>query len=184
MSRENMMRLANVMGLDTAKAAHSLAIVDCLKEIKDFDRFLGFCRAKRSGVEYVTRTERLDVLQVKFLNILHEEALAKERDKAGSFAVELDKKVSMCRLFVQEKACGWAMVVVEGEKYFNPYELKSLKDIGSVSCVVDLCETHRLREQIARKYMQEVEKKLLKTNNAIASPRVMALLENSIGEKI
>jgi len=174
---ETTYRIANIFGLDTNKAQHTVAILDALNGIEKLDEFVVFCRDKKHGIEYASKTEKLDMLSAQFKSLEEDKRLALTYDKAKSYAENLSHKVRECRTFVEEKECNFVVVVVGSEKYFKDHELKALKEVGSVMLVIEYSRQNKLKSEIEKLYMSKIKQKSL---GCSGNKDVKALLKNTI----
>ena len=96
MNRAEMIRLANVAGLDVENPQHLVAITDAIQEVGNelCMAFVEFVRRRKDGVEYQSKVERLDTLVSAFTREAEEE---KVKDRANSFAYRLTQKVKAIR---------------------------------------------------------------------------------------
>ncbi len=153
------MRLANVMGLDSATPQHNIALEEALHGIAHPEEFIEFCRSRRAGIEFVSKVERLDILASQFKS---EHTRSKV---AQSFSDALAAKVKQARTVVKNAlsegvAAPFSSVRKEGERYFSVKELKALAAVGSPYTIIELSERGKLADEI-KKAFEAAERKAL-----------------------
>ncbi len=149
-------RLANTVGLDTKDQQHSVAIKEALFGIEDPEAFLEFCRDKKNGIEYQTKTERLDTLATKYKKLQTEAKLP--HDTAKHFSKNLANKVHQARTFIKNQIelgnkRPFSSLQVDGHKFFTDKEINALAGIGSVSFIIDLSETGELEDSLIQLFL-------------------------------
>ena len=111
---QNLYRLANIMGLNTDNMQQTVALKESLVGINDVDEFLDFCRDKKDGIEYSTKTEKLDTLSTMYKKLQHQKSLP--HDTAKTFTHQIVEKVEAVRIHIKNK-------IAEGDdrKQFTDY---------------------------------------------------------------
>jgi len=175
--KEATYRIANIFGLDTNKAQHTVAILDGLNGIENIDEFVTFCRTRKHGIQFASKTEKLDTLSFQFRKIEETRRMALTNNKAKTYAETLSDKVKECRNFVDDAGCDFSVVVVEGEKYFKEHELNALKEIGSVMLVIEYSRQHKLKIEIEKLYISKIKQKSLGSKE---NADVKALLNKTV----
>jgi len=148
--------LAGVMGIDITKPEQAIFLGETIKGINDLQDFISYCRNRKEGIEYVTRTERLDILATRYKKEQTDLLLSEKIKKGESYAEKLAEKVKQCRNLVEEAGCRWSAVRYEGEKYFEEHELRALKEIGSEPVVIEYSRMHALAEKIHELYADKI----------------------------
>lgn len=153
-------QLANIMGLDTDKAQHNLALKDTLHRVTDKKAFVEYCRRNKDGIEYATKTEKLDTLATRFKKLEEEAKLP--HNKADGFCETLTQKVEEVRTFIkdnQEVIIGFRNIKLEEAQYFTDQECKALEETGSIRLIIELAETHKLKEALKKVFMDKFQEK-------------------------
>jgi hypothetical protein len=152
------LRLANIVGLDTDNAQHSVAIDESLYGVEDQEAFLEYCRDKKDGIQYATKPERLDTLATKYKKLQAQAKLP--YDLANSFSSELIKKVETARTYLKNEIevgnhTPFSRLKVDGEKYFTKKEINALSGLGSARYIIELSEQNTLQEELIRLFMDK-----------------------------
>lgn len=180
------MRIANILGLDADKAQHNVAIEEALHGISNIDDFIAFCRSNRDGIEYVTKTERLDILATKYKKKLFDAEVSKRLDGGKAYADILARKVRETRNIVEEKACLFRDIRKDGERYFKDHELRALAEIGGTWSIIEMSRTGELRDRIFDLYKDKIKDKV-RTEKQIAGKQpvkqVASFVEKALGGK-
>ena len=154
--------LAGVMGLNLSDVNHAVFIAESTKDIEDIDAFIDFCRDKKEGIDYATKTEKLDTLSQMYKKLQDQAKIPMETAK--SFTRRLTYKVEECRTFVKNQIelgnlTPFSMITVQGDKYFTPKELVALHGIGSPALVIELSEQHKLGANLMALFMSKFKSK-------------------------
>jgi hypothetical protein len=156
---EHVYRIANIFGLDVNRAQHSVAIVDAIRGIEDIEGFIAYCREKKHGIEYASKTEKLDMLSAEYRSREEERKLESARSNAERFAATVAGKVKECRNFVEEEGIDFSQVGVNGEKFFSEKEVRALELLGSPIYIVELSRVSRLEEELVKLYREMAGRK-------------------------
>ncbi len=145
------LRLANVMGLDIKNAQHSVAIDEALFGIEDPEAFLEFCRQQKEGIEYQTKTERLDTLATRYRKNIEDAKIP--HDTANKFSDNLAEKVHIAKSFIKNQIelgnpRPFSTLRVDGKPYFTQKELTALTKLGSISYLMHLADTSELKQKL------------------------------------
>ncbi len=160
-------RLANVMGLDADTPQHNIALEEALHGIAHPEEFIEFCRGRRAGIEFVSKTERLDILASQYKS-------KHTRSKVSqTFSEALAGKVKQVRTVVKNALsegvpAPFSSVMKEGERFFSVKELKALAAVGSPYTIIELSERGRLAEEIKKAFEAAERKALGQKRDAVA----------------
>jgi len=150
------LRIANLFGLDINNAQHSLAIVDAMQGISDTAEFIEYCRSRKGGIEYATKTEKLDTLSHKYKQKQIDSQLEQKYQNGDAYSKRIAEKVKACRNFVEEAGCKFSEVWKDGERLFEDHEIRALKEVGSPTVVIELSRRHTLAAKISELYADKV----------------------------
>jgi hypothetical protein len=161
MNRTELIRLANVAGLDVENPQHVVALTDAFLTVgeENVPAFVDFVRRRKEGVEYQNRVERLDTLANAYVREAEE---AKVRDRAASFAYRLTEKVRSIRVsYINARAEGKNLDFSSfrkagtSEPYFADKEVRALEAVaGGLSGAITLFEIGKLEDALSGKYIQ------------------------------
>ena len=162
-------RLANITGLDISNAQHSVAIDEALIGISDTEAFIEYCRDKKDGIEYATKTEKLDTLATRYKRLQEQSMLPTGQAEESSTA--LAQKVEAARVYLKnEIEVGndkpFSRLKQDGERYFSDKELEALAEIGSSRYLIELSETHELKNALSKLFISKYVK--VKKYNALS----------------
>lgn len=177
---ENLFRLANIFGLDADNKQHSLAIADALKCIQDQHGFIEYCRQHKAGIEYVSKTEKLDILAERFKTVEIDARLAESYKKGDKYAVALTKKVKECMSSVEDAGCEWRNIRLGGKAFFEKHELRALSEVGSTTVVIEYARTAKLADEIAELYKNKLKQKERKTLAGGTQKDVLKLAKTAV----
>jgi hypothetical protein len=148
--------LAGVMGLDLSDVNHAVFIAESTRGINDINDFIQYCRDNKSGIEYATKTEKLDILSTRYLKQQEDIILGAKYLQGEKYARALSAKVKECRNFVEENYIEFKNLSVAGEKYFKDHELRMLEKIGSKQVVLEYSKTNTLASKIYDEYAKAI----------------------------
>ena len=138
--------LAGVMGLSLENINTAIFVAECTKDIEDIKLFIEFCRKHKDGIEYSTKTEKLDTLSIRYKKQQDEAKIPLER--LNGFIATLDGKVKESRNFVEDKNIEFSELVVKGVKYFSKKELEALKSCGSNLGIIEASRVGILKDNL------------------------------------
>jgi len=98
---QNLYRLANIIGLDTTNAQHTVALEEAMLGIEEVEAFLEYVRDKKEAIEYATKTEKLDTLATMYKKLQANAKLPHET--AMNFSKQLTHKVEQARTFIKNQ---------------------------------------------------------------------------------
>jgi hypothetical protein len=175
MNEVDAIRLANLFGLDVNNAQHTLAIADALTGVDDPADFIEFCRSRKHGIEFVSKTEKLDLLAAEYKSRPSRAA----KITAGEFSDRLAGKVATVRTIAKNAwreghAAPFSSIMRDGEWYFSLKELKALAKIGSPPVIFELSERGELADEIRKEFEKAVVAAAIerKDAGALAAPAV------------
>jgi hypothetical protein len=149
--------LAGVLGLDISKAEHALFIAESTKNIINIDDFIRYCRNNKTGIEYATKTERLDILTTRYLQQQEDTILNAKYKQGEEYAKVLAAKVKSCRNFVEDNYIEFSQLGADGKKYFKDHELRMLERLGSKEVVLEYSKINKLSQQIYDEYIKAIQ---------------------------
>ena len=151
--QQSWIKLANVLGLDINSKQHSFAIADAHARLNNVggigDAFIEFCRDKKEGISFATKTERLDTLVTRYRKKLVTDAVKKNASKHLSFILNLVKKVEDTRNIVESNFCGFSNIYVDKKPFFSVQELKALASVAnSTHLIIEYSRDGSLLERL------------------------------------
>ncbi|ADV47045.1 hypothetical protein [Nitratifractor salsuginis] len=171
--QKSLISLANVAGLDINNAQHTVAIADAVKGISDIEDFIEYVRVHKAGIEYATKTERLDILASRYKQEAAAAAVSKD---AATFSSRLAEKVKMVRTAIKnEWAEGRHAMLANvrdketGAPFFTDKELRALVAVaGSTLAVIEMSERDTLQEALERMFIaRKTQKRIANTSAAV-----------------
>lgn len=165
----NVERLANVMGLDINNKQHTVAIIDAFYGVVSKEDFIEYCRNNKDGIEYATKTEKLDTLATRYKRELEREQLADKLKDGEKYSEHLAQKVKQTQNIIEEKSCMFRDIRLNGDRYFADHELRALASIGSTSAIIELSRLGKLADAVYDLYADKIQQKAKTGNNSIAS---------------
>lgn len=176
-------RLANIIGLDTGSAQHNIAIVEAIHGVDDMEAFFEYCRDHKEGIQYATKTERLDTLATKYKKLQNQAKIP--LDTAASFSKSLAAKVEQARTTIKdlnEKGVKkpFAAIRLNGDYFFSEKEQNALKELGSTLYVVELSETHQIAEKLMDLFVSKFQSKTKYAALTEGQKKVSALIVEAI----
>jgi len=179
------LRISNLMGLDSKSAQHGVAITEALHGIEDTEAFYQFLEDKKNGIEYETKPERLLTLSRMYKRLQANAKLPHET--AMNFSKQLTLKVEQARTHIKnqielgnEKPFSTTGNPNGEGKFFTDKEIKALSGLGSSRAIVELCEQHKLEDNLMQlflgRYVAKSKYEALTSNQT----KVKHLLENTI----
>ena len=158
MSRANIIILSGIMGLDLSDPSTALFVSQTIVGIEDIDTFIEYCRDKKDGIEYSTKTEKLDTLATKYKKLQKDAKLP--HDTARSFSKTLVDKVNTARptiknLIEQGVMRPFSSLILHGDKYFTDKEIKALGGIGSSSLIIEYYEQNILEDKLISLFLSK-----------------------------
>ena len=154
---QKLYRLANIAGLDIDNLQHSLCIADAMNMVVGYEEeFIEYVRFFKSGISYVTKTERLDMLAVKFQTQKQNELLSEQREKAGIFTRNILEKLRISKNWIKENRNKYKLneIFADNERVFSDKEVNAINAIGTINLVIELYETGKLREELKKIYIK------------------------------
>jgi hypothetical protein len=179
---QNLYKLANIFGLDADNTQHSIAIVDALNGINNQEEFIAYVREHKSSIEYVSKTEKLDMLAGRYKDIELDLRLKESYKKGDKYAVTLAKKVKECMNAVEENCCKWKHIKLDGNPFFEEHELRALDEVGSVMLVIEYERTAKLVDEISKLYKNKLKQKERKALAGGTQKDVLKLAKSAIKE--
>mgnify|MGYP000223841195 CR=1 FL=1 len=64
--KTQMIRLANVFGMDIDKEQHQIALLDAISEVSDPSDFIEYCREHKNSIDYANRIDKLEALYTRY----------------------------------------------------------------------------------------------------------------------
>lgn len=184
--------LAGVVGLDLSDASSAVFVVECTKGIVNFDMFIEYCRDKKEGITYTTKTERLDILANRFKKLEEAERLKDKRATGDAWTDAIVTKVSQYRTTVlnaiahEEYMCSGREIGLRHLKHvdtkellFSAKELNALASVGSTKDVLAFCEDRSLKTKLMASYMSSFKKKASYMALGQGTKKVMSLVSMS-----
>jgi len=157
---QNLYRLANIIGLDTTNAQHTVALEEAMLGIEEVEAFLEYCRDKKEAIEYATKTEKLDTLATMYKKLQANAKLPHET--AMNFSKQLTHKVEQARIHIKnqmelgnEKPFSTTGNPNGEGKFFTVKEIKALSGLGRSSVIVELSEQHKLAESLMQLFLSK-----------------------------
>lgn len=155
---QKLYKIANIVGLDSRNTQHTMAITDAIEGVGDIDRFIEYLRRNKNGIQYETKTEKLDTLSTKYRKIIEDEVLSAGYTKGEQYARALAYKVKQCRSTVEFNNCDFINIQTDGQKFFKEHELRALEATGSRNTVIENSKLNRLAGEIYAFYVQSLKK--------------------------
>jgi len=180
---QNLYRVANIFGLDVDNTQHTVVIGDALQGIGNQDAFIEYCREHKSSIEYVSKTEKLDMLAGRYKDVELNARLAESYAKGDKYAVTLAKKVKESMTTVEDNCCKWKHIKLDGKPFFEEHELRALDEVGSTSVVIEYARTAKLVDEIAGLYKNKLKQKERKALAGGAQNDVLKLA-NTVARKM
>jgi len=176
-------RVANIFGLDINNAQHTVGISDALQGINNQDAFIEYCREHKSSIEYVSKTEKLDMLAGRYKDVELDARLAESYAKGDKYAVTLAKKVKECMSTVEDNYCKWKHIKLDCKPFFEEHELRALDEVGSTAVVIEYARTAKLVDEIAKLYKDKLKQKERKALTGGTQKDVLKLA-NTVARKM
>ena len=148
-----LLRLANIIGLDIEKEQHQVALYDATTGIDDINSFLEFCVDKKDGIEYTTKPEKLMTLSARYKKLQADSKVP--LDVAKTFSDRITDKVKNCRTFIEDSDTKFLNLVVDGHHYFEPKELRALATLGSTMHIIELSKIGELKDELMKKFIEK-----------------------------
>jgi len=175
--------LAGVMGLDLSNANHAVFVAETTRGIEDMDAFIEFCRDKKDGIEYSTKTEKLDTLSTMLKKLQTDASLP--HDIAKTFSKQLTGKVLQARTYIKNQMEDgnqrpFSTLGDENGKYFTDKELNALSGLGSSAVIIELSEQHKLEESMTELFLSKYIAKSKYEALTSGQQQTKHLIENAI----
>lgn len=175
-------RLANIVGLDTTNAQHSVALQEAMHGIKDPEAFLDYCRDHKEGITTYGKNEkpeRLDTLASRYKRLQDQAELP--TDQAELSAQKLCDMFDKVRLILKNaldegRAPKLKNIKADDHQYFTDAQAEALEKIGSLAYVIDLCETGELKDRLIDLYLEKYIKKSKYSSLTEGQRKVKALI--------
>jgi len=184
--------LAGVVGLDLSDASNAVFMSEVVKDMRHLDMFIEFCRDKKEGITYTTKSERLDILANRFKKLEEKERLKDKYANGDAWTDGIVWKVSQCRTMLinarahEEYMCsgkdiGFKHLVKpeHKEKLFTNKELSALHSVGSTTDIIGYCEDGSLKSKLMAVYMAAYKRKSSYKALGLGAKRVMSLVSMS-----
>jgi len=180
---QNLYRLANIMGLDTENTQHTVLLKESMHDIDDAGAFLEFCRDKKEGIEYSTKTEKLDTLATMYKKLQNKAKLPHET--AMNFSKQLTHKVEQARTYIknqieQGNERPFSSLTVDGHKFFTDKELKALSSLGRSSVIIELSEQLKMEDSLIKLFLSKYITKSKYKALTDGQQQVKHLIQNAI----
>ncbi len=158
---QNLFRLANIVGLDTTNAQHSVALEEAMFGITDQEAFLEYCRDHKNEITTygkIEKPERLDTLSTRYKK-LQDQALLPYEDAELS-ARTLSALFLNVRMYLKnEIEIGrdpkLKMIRLGGDPYFTDKQAEAIDQIGRLAHIIELSETNELTEALRQLYLSK-----------------------------
>jgi len=153
---QNLYRLANIIGLDTTNAQHTVALEEAMFGIEEVEAFLEYVRDKKEAIEYATKTEKLDTLATMYKKLQANAKLPHET--AQSFSKQLTKKIGMIKTIAKNKLEIGDEVDLSkfkggGDSLFSVKEVSAIKELGRMEAILEMHDMHRLEDELMKLFL-------------------------------
>lgn len=162
---QNLFRLANIVGLDTNNAQHSVALEEAMFGIDDQEAFLDYCRDHKESITTYGKNEkpeRLDTLATRYKK-LQAQALLPHADAELSSRTLTDLFDNVRMWLKNEIEVGrdpdLRKITLGGDRYFSDKQADAIDQIGRVAHVIELSERNELTEALTQLYLSKFVKK-------------------------
>jgi len=163
MNKTELIRLANVMGMDINNEQDKIAVYDALNSVSVPSDFIEWSRARRDTVTYANRREKLTILHTRYKNEVDDIPIdtieSATRLTVGKF------KIAIGHLRDNEEKLEGHLekVIVDSKPYFEETEISRLMAIGTLRKCISAYEVGSLYEEL---YNVSVKRYLVSKNNA------------------
>ena len=169
MKRTEVIRLANVIGMDIDKEQDQLALVDALTSVSVPSDFIEWIRTMRDTVQYSNRREKLTILHSRYKKKIDDIPID---SIASQTKITVDKfKVAVYFLRDNEIALDGHLERFkdDGKQVFDNSEISRLKAIGGLRNCISAHELGTLYEKL---YDVSIKRYLInKNDNALTDGR-------------
>ena len=171
--------LAGIFGLDLTNAQVAVFIAETTKDIEDLNTFIDYCRDHKEGIEFASKTEKLDILAGKYKKLQEQAKLP--HATANQFSKNLAHKVSQANTYIknlieQGEQRPFSRLQVDGHPFFGDKEIKALSELGTSNLILELSDTHTLEESIIQLFLRKYIKKASYESLTDGQKRIKKLL--------
>lgn len=163
--------IASIVGLDMGDINHAVFVSETIRGIDSLDAFIEFCRKEKGGIQFASKTDRLDTLATRYKKIQENAKLPHEI--ANGFTAIVVRKVEDARTYLKnELEVGndrpFSRLRKDGKSYFSIKELTALAGVGTPRYIIELSEQNKLADALYKLYMNKFaikkQNELLTTN--------------------
>lgn len=172
--------IASILGLDMSDMNHAVFVSETIKGIDDLDGFIEFCRKEKSGIQFASKTDRLDTLATRYKNAQENAKLphALANGFTSSIVDRVEKaRISLKNALASGNSTPFSTIKINGEK-FTKKELNALAGVSkSPAILIELSEQGKLGDALYDLYMNNFA---IKTKNDLLTSnqkKVMELVE-------
>lgn len=188
-NQENLIRLANVCGLDIDSTQDSWALADALRGVQQPMGLITYVRKHRESVKFEAKTVRLDILSQKYKLKELDHGLIVEFKKVEDELELLYQKVMSCFRLSARDNFVWERVKVRDKenklkRLFSDKEILMLNEIGSFEMVIEYAQTQRLLDKVKRKTKQNIRKNKVKELRSTANVKVQKNVASLIKQTV
>lgn len=150
--------IASIVGLDMGDINHAVFVSETIRGIDDLNSFIEFCRKEKGGIQFASKTDRLDTLATRYKKIQENAKLPHEL--ANGFTSIVVRKVEDARTYLKnELEVGndrpFSRLRKDGKNYFSLKELKALASVGTPRYLIELSEQNKLADALYKLYMNK-----------------------------
>lgn len=155
-------RLANVMGMDIDNKQHQIALHDSITQVSEPDDFIEYCRNRKDSIDYANRLDKLEALFTRYkktidnIPVLVLEEFSKTTSDKFRVAIQILRDNESYLTDRLEK------LKDDGVQYFTNKEIELLNATGSLFRLINLYELGTLYDAL---YETSVRKTIAKQNN-------------------
>jgi len=165
MKRTEVIRLANVIGMDIDKEQDQLALVDALSSVSVPSDFIEWIRGKRDTVEYSNRREKLTILHTRYKKDVDDIPIDSISTQTKITVAKFKEAISFIRDNEEKLEDHLERFKVEGKQWFDNSEISRLMAIGTLRKCISEYEAGNLYEEL---YNVSVKRYLInKTDNSL-----------------
>ena len=155
-------RLANIMGMDIEDKQHQLAIHDSIINVSSIDDFTDYCRNNKDSIDYANRLDKLEYLFSRYKNTI--DNIPTEKLERFCFDLAEKFKIAIQMLRDNEEVFDGHMerLKIDSIQYFMNKEIELMDSIGGLNRLLNLFELGTLYESL---YEKSVKLTINKNNN-------------------
>ena len=171
-------RLANVMGMDIDNKQHQIALHDSITNVIIPEDFIEYCRNKKNSIDYANRLDKLEAMFHTYKKTIDDVPVLLLENFSRSISDKFKTSIGILRdneEYLTDRL-EKLKLLGETEPYFSKKEIELLNSVGSLHRLINLYELGTLYESLYEKSVQKTINKKNDKQLTDGQKRIQALI--------